>query len=281
LRYALVVVIAIVSRAVHAEPVDDLVARGETFGKQGEWSQAIGSFKAADKLVPRAKHACLIGLAYSRRELWAEAEVFFALCHQRATPSDPTPDWLAEAETLLAEKIAATQAAAVTFHVVPATATIAVSSFAPGETFASRTIHLAAGAHVITVAAPGYDPVKQEIIIGASAPRDVTIALHPTAPSSHVSLYLYIGAGVLAAAGLAVDELAVQPLRDNQFQYQRDAAATRFASRRDATYALFGGAVLAAAAGLVVQLVFDRPHAVRITPQVERGGAAVLLEWSP
>ncbi len=48
--------------------VDALVAEGEALAKAGNFSAATEKWKSADKVVPRAKHACLIGLAYTRRE---------------------------------------------------------------------------------------------------------------------------------------------------------------------------------------------------------------------
>ena len=86
--------------------VDALVAEGEALAKAGNFSAATEKWKSADKVLPRAKHACLIGLAYTRREYWPQAEVFFARCRQNASASDPVPTWLDAAEKQLEEKLA-------------------------------------------------------------------------------------------------------------------------------------------------------------------------------
>ena len=57
-----------VASPAHAESPADLQARGEDQARQGHYTEAIDSFKAADRLEPSAAHACLIALAYVRRE---------------------------------------------------------------------------------------------------------------------------------------------------------------------------------------------------------------------
>jgi hypothetical protein len=47
----------------------ELEARGEALAKTGRYGEAIEAFKAADHIQPRASHACLIALAYARRDL--------------------------------------------------------------------------------------------------------------------------------------------------------------------------------------------------------------------
>lgn len=281
----MVVVLAMSARSARADPADDEVAHGEELGRQGSWTQAIDHFKAADRIAPRAKHACLIGLAYARRELWAEAELFLALCHQRATPSDPTPDWLPDAETQLGEKLAASSAPAVTLRIDPpeATPTITISSFAPGETLTPRVIHLAPGNHVMTVTAPGYDPVKQEIAVVAGTPRDVHITLHRITPHSRVPLVLFGISGALAVGALVYDLTAVRNASnalDTPYQYAYDAARAHYERTRTNELIILGGAAVTAAAGVVLRLVLDRPSPVRIQAEARSGGAGVMVEWS-
>src|SRR5207244_1267948 len=90
--------VAIPCRLAFADDVADLEARGQELAKASEYSQAIEVFKQADAKRPRAAHACMIGLAYLRRELWPQAELFLALCEHRAVPGDQPPDWIDEAE---------------------------------------------------------------------------------------------------------------------------------------------------------------------------------------
>src|SRR5688572_3278724 len=89
----------------HAEDVSQLRARGEELAKEGRFSEAIDAFKAADRISPRADHACLIALAYTRRELWPQAEIFISKCHQRVSPDNPAPDWLPKAEQEISHRL--------------------------------------------------------------------------------------------------------------------------------------------------------------------------------
>ena len=126
-----------------------LVAQGDELARSGEFSKAIAAFKHAEAIAPSAATECRIGLVYTRRELWSEAEIFFARCKQHATAADPTPEWFADAEAQLAQKLTDTDAAPIEVHVEPAQpiAKIAVSSFPPDEDFEPRTIHLAPGTY--------------------------------------------------------------------------------------------------------------------------------------
>ena len=171
-----------VASVAYAEPTaPELTAQGEQLAKDSRFSEAIDKFKAADKLQPTASHACLIALAYTRRELWPQAEIFLARCHERATPQDPLPDWVPVAEQQIAERLATANVAPVTIDVSPpdANVSLTVSSFAPEETFAPRTIHLPPGHHVIIATAKGFERTKQEVEIETKDPKRVTIELKP------------------------------------------------------------------------------------------------------
>src|SRR5262245_38276918 len=91
MRCSATVLVLLATSTAMADEVDDLVASGEAFAKSGEYSRAIERFKQADARRPRALHACLIALTYTRRELWAQAEVALASCHARAGGGDPLP----------------------------------------------------------------------------------------------------------------------------------------------------------------------------------------------
>ena len=110
-------VVVLSARIARADDVADLEARGEELARQSEYTQAIEAFKAADLRKPRATHACMIGLAYMRRELWPQAELFLALCEKRATPGDQPPSWIDEAEHQLAAKLSAAQIHVLTAYV--------------------------------------------------------------------------------------------------------------------------------------------------------------------
>jgi hypothetical protein len=274
------------SRVAAADEADDLAARGEELAKQGEWSRAIDAFKAADEKRPRAKHACLIGLAYTRRELWGEAELFLAICKQRADASDPAPDWLADAERTLGEKLSAASAAPVAITVEPATAAalISVSSFAPGETFAPRTIHLAPGNHVLRATAPGYYPATREITVAAGAPQSVVVQLHhlppPPTPFRRRVGYVVMAAGAaIALGGLAYDQYDLQPYRQpTTTNATYDAQLDTFHTRRDMTFAFWIGGALVIAGGVVLHVT--RPsEAVHVAASIDSRGAMLGLAW--
>ena len=159
--------------------VDVLVAEGEALAKAGNFSAATEKWKSADTLSPRAKHACLIGLAYTRREYWPQAEVFFARCRQNASASDPVPTWLDAAEKQLEEKLAIAPVAAIKLSVDPpaAAARFIVSSFAPDEAFGPRVIHLGLGSHTVTVTAPGYASTTVTVEVKNKADQFITVVL--------------------------------------------------------------------------------------------------------
>jgi hypothetical protein len=261
-RLGACVLVALVGTA-RADDVDDLVAKGEDAAKQLQFSQAIQAFKAADAKRPRAKHACLIGLAYTRRELWPQAELFFAACHARATADDPLPDWVGAAETQLAAKLAAIDVAAITIVVSAPNAKLTVSSFEPDETFPPRTIHLAHGKHVIEASAPGFETATREVVVTTNAPQTIAIELHPPPPPPPpppplAPRIVIAGGAALAVAGGAYQLFAYKPARDklasapNVFAY--DAAKHTFEVRRDVTLAIYGAAVVTLAIGIVLEL---------------------------
>jgi hypothetical protein len=274
------------SASAHAETVDELAQRGEALAKQGEWTQAIAAFKAADAVRPRARHACLIGLAYLRREQWAEAELFLTTCRERASASDPLPEWIDEADAQLRTKLAASGTAAVAIAVAPvdANAQIKFSGFAPDESFAPRMIHLAPGRYSILVTAPGYRTVERVLVVGSAAPQLVTIELRSASARNLVPLAIGgVGLAILAG-GFAYDTIVVQPIRTDianaktiAFYDDRRAA---LATPRAITIAMWsvGGAAIAVAAVLRAT-AFGR-HAPRVDASPTRGGGVVSLEWT-
>jgi len=307
----------LLSQSARADEVDDLVAHGEALAKKSEFTSAIEAFKAADAKRPRAKHACLIGLVYTRRELWPQAELFFALCRKRATADDPLPKWMDEALAQLNAKLTAAGAAPVTIVVKPAEAhaRITVSSFAPDEVFEPQTIHLSPGRHTFDVTADSYAPASREVIVTDASPQTVTIELQSTAdaareaaadaaarapvaqpvavvrslpppPSrSKVPLIVMAGGVALGVAGGLYDVLALKPARDRLASSADDAIYDSrlhlFHFRRDVTVGLYAGTIAALATAVVLRYtVFRGEEApVAIGASVEQGGAVVTLGW--
>jgi tetratricopeptide (TPR) repeat protein len=201
-----VLFVALCATAV-AETPDELVRRGEELARIGRYSEAIDAFKAADRADPKASRACLIALAYIRRELWPQAEIYLARCRERATAAAPVPDWVPLAEQQLRERLTTVNVAAIEIVVEPAgVAQLSVSSFAPDEVFAPRTIHLPPGLHIVTARAPGYEDAQRSIEVTDRTPQRVTIKLHSRVVEHvHGKLPWYvIGAGgaIAVAAGI-------------------------------------------------------------------------------
>jgi hypothetical protein len=307
-RVLVALAIASAARVAHAdEPPppdpDVLVKEGEDLARGGEYSRAIERFKQADALRPRARNACLVGLAYTRREFWPQAEIFFASCKARATVDDPAPDWLPEAEATLAAKIAEVAVAAVELRVEPggAEALLSVSSFLPDELFAPRTIHLPPGTHVIKASAPGFATTSETVEVNSREPVTVTITLVPAGTGteakpkpppppeaewkrSKVPRYLLIGAGAAAVAGAVFHGLAyrergelVDAVDANDLARYDEHEGT-FDTYRAATFAFYGAAVAAGAIGAVLYFTDTRPaETIAVTPTA--GGAMLTIGW--
>jgi hypothetical protein len=304
-RSAVLLLVLTFARSARADDVDDLVAKGEALAKQSEFTSAIDTFKQADALRPRAKHACLIGLVYARRELWPQAELFFARCRARATAEDPLPKWIDDAQHQLESKLTVAGAAAITIVVTPADAhpQITVSDFAPDEVFEPQTIHLAPGRHTLDVTAEGYTAASHEVVVTTADPQTITIEMHhageapPPVPekqlpppppppvartTSLVPTAIVVGGLALGVAGGAFELFVFKPARD-RLASAPDAAVyeserSSFALRRDVTVALYAGAAIAVATGIVLRYTVFADTAVTVTP--EHGGGVVTLGWS-
>jgi hypothetical protein len=197
------------ARLAVAETRDELQARGEQLGREGKWGDAINAFKAAERLEHRTVHACLIALAYTRREAWPQAELFLAKC-RISTPGETLPDWVPQADALIRERLRSEPLSEVTIETKPASAlaTLTVSSFQPDEVFAPRTIHLPRGTHLIVAHAPGYTDHQRVVVIDSSSPRRVVIDFNVVdRPVADGSPKLRIVG--LVAAGLGVVSLGI------------------------------------------------------------------------
>jgi hypothetical protein len=245
---------------VRADEVDDLEAKGQELAKQSEFTQAIAVFKQADAKRPRAAHACMIGLAYMRREAWPQAELFLALCEKRAVPGDQPPDWIDEAEKQLAQKLSAAQIPAVTITVSPANigARLTVSSFAPDEVFDPQTIHLA----------PVTPPPARET---------------PTATGPSKVPWIVGGAGVaLGLIGGIYHATAVRSARDDLAKAYTlpgyDVLLDDFTSKRDVAVGLYGAAAITIGIAVVLHYTVYK-EGPTVTAQVGDHGGGILVGW--
>jgi len=293
----LALVVLTSASVAYAEPTaPELQAEGEQLAKDSRFSEAIDKFKAADRLQPTAGHACLIALAYTRRELWPQAEIFLARCHERATPQDPLPDWVPVAEQQIADRLATANAAPVTIDVSPpnAKALLTVSSFAPDETFAPRTIHLPPGHHEILAEAVGYEPARAEVIIESKDPKRVTITLDkPAPPPPHRELAtdqqpqhqspwgkrLLVGGLVIGGAGLvATGVMSYEYYAAKKSAADYDSHIDTYRTTRIAAISL-----LAVGGGLAITgylLHRTDEHASVAAAPLPEGGAMIAVGWT-
>lgn len=173
--------IAALPAVAHADQRADLQAKGEQLAKDGRYADAIEQFKAAEKLEHRATHACLIALAYTRRELWSQADLWLSRCHQPA-PGETMPDWTRVANDQILARLTQANLADVTLVVEPAAATdvqLTLSGFAPDEQFEPHTIRVPLGTTVIFARAKGYADTQQVIQIQDRSPKRIVITLRP------------------------------------------------------------------------------------------------------
>jgi tetratricopeptide (TPR) repeat protein len=278
--------------AAHAETAEELRIRGETLAKDGRYSEAIDAFKAAEHKEHRSRHACLIGLAYERREAYPQAEIYLEQCKAGATAGDPLPEWAPEAFRVLAEALAKEKLVAVLVMASPAEAQISVSTFAPDDLFAARTIHLPPGKYTFTASAPGYANRIEEVEIGEQAGA-VSFNLErrvddkPKVEPSKVP-WVIVGGGVaLGVAGALVHTLALAPARDMLVTAEAandPSLYTRYSSKfdRDRLLAigLYSAGAVAIVTGFVLHAtVFKAPETqVAITPTT--GGGLLTLSWA-
>ena len=287
-----------------AESGEEMRARGEQLAKDGRYSEAIDAFKAAEKVEPRARHACFIALAYTRRELWAQAEIFLDQCHARATASDPLPEWVPMVDELLKERLAL--AAPIEIKVEPADADVklAISSFANDELMKPRTIHLQQGRHVVIATAQGFNDAQKTIEVTDKTPQIVTITMLPiattppdvivrpgagvaTARPSNLPLVL-IGAGAgVTLIGAAAHLFVYWPARNDLAKLPKTApgygaAENRWSKWRNLTIGLYavGGATLITGLVLKMTVFKTTENAPQVSVVPQDGGGMLSVGWN-
>jgi hypothetical protein len=286
---------ALAPALAHAEPTPaELQAQGERLARNGRYSEAIDAFKAADRIEARASHACLIALAYTRRELWSQAEIFMDLCHARANPSDREPVWVPQAEALIEERLQQVDAAPIEISTVPAIpgVKLSISSFAPDETFGPRTIHLTPGRHTVTATAAGYEVERRDLDIAGKSLRRVVIRLWKTgtrpAPPSPIGRYVVYGGLGAGVAGAAAHLLWYRGNLDRLDQARQaydlrayHAVEPAYDVSRWTTISLYaiGGAAVVVGGILHLRTGRGAEAVVTLQPRPE-GGGVVAVEWA-
>jgi hypothetical protein len=297
---------AVLAGPAWAESGEEMRVRGEQLAKDGRYTEAIDAFKAAERIEPRARHHCLIALAYIRRELWPQAEIFLEQCETRASESDPVPEWVPTAKQQLEERLSTVNVAPVSITVAPADAQVklAVSSFAPDELFDPRTIHLPPGHHVIIATAKGFNDAQKTIEVVDRSPQEVVITMlplgsgttdvkppiaAPVEPASRMPYYV-MGAGLgIGAVGLGLHLGWFWPIRKdyaravavhNKAEYDR--LTPKFDRARAATAIVYsvGGATVIT--GLILKFTVykgkEAPTQVSVVPFDD--GGMLTVGWS-
>ncbi|MDX2088207.1 MAG: hypothetical protein SFX73_10160 [Kofleriaceae bacterium] len=287
-----------------AESAEEMRARGEQLAKSGRFSEAIDAFKAAERLEPRARHACLIALAYTRREAWSQAEIFLEQCEARATPADPLPEWVPTAKQQLAERLASVNVAPIEIALAPAgtNATLTVSSFAPDERFTARTIHLPPGRHLIVATAPGFRDAQHTVEVTDRSPQRVVITMEPVTagaplgePTPHVErqpvppaskvpvAVMGVGAGV-GVAGALVHLTLFRGARNDMTNAtdigEYRSAEERFDRYRALSIALYATSAVTVGVGVVLGFTKHKRHVPEVAVVPSDGGAMVSVGWT-
>jgi hypothetical protein len=282
---AIVVVIVTAAGLARADTRAELQAHGEELGRAGRWTEAIKSFKAAERLEHRAIHACLIALAYTRKEAWPQAELFLAACHEPF--GETLPDWVPDADRQIAERLRDANLTEVTIEVRPpgTPTTLTVSSFAPDEVFAPRTIHLPHGTHVIVGHAQGFPDQEQVVVIDSATPRHVVIDLLAK-PRAVASARRTVARPLLLAGAIALGASAVSyGIMGYEWNQLRHASSGPEFDQHDGLYKTTRATMIAfgaIGAGLVVTgLILRRgaEHGATLTLAPTDGGAFVGIGW--
>ncbi|MGE0401666.1 MAG: PEGA domain-containing protein [Kofleriaceae bacterium] len=290
------VAVVITAATASAQPATavDLRTEGEDLARRGQYAEAIEKFKAADRLEPHVQHACMIGLAYLRRGVWAQAELFLARCKQRAVAGGDLPEWFEEVSGQLAEGLRAAKVSTVTFVIKPASlaATMRVSGFAPDETFDPQTLHLPAGDHAITVEAQGHAPITKSVTLTGEHDTtelvfDFTAPVEPPRPPllervterSPWGKRMLIAGGAATGAAIVLHAFAYRQkgkLEDARTDAEYADHETAFDALRGATLGTYAFATISLGVGLYLQL---KEPETRVVVSVTPDSAFFGIGW--
>jgi hypothetical protein len=178
------------------DPVKVHLDQGIALYNDGNYSAALAEFEAAYNLAPAPYILNNIGLSqkglFRYQDAIATLQKFLA-----ASPSLPT-DQRKQTERIIAEMQALLSP--VTLDVAPAGAQISLDGHPIGNAPLAAPIQVAAGGHTIDVALDGYAPAHREILVAASTPLAMSVALiaHPKVGTVHVTT---IPQGAIAVDG--------------------------------------------------------------------------------
>lgn len=271
-----------VARADDRAAADALVVEGNKLGRAGELDAALAKFKEAFHLVPRAFYACNIGLAYARKEEWARAHYYLALCRSRWDTDEKRPleSWVSQRVDEAVAKLQAGAYAPVRVEVQPAGATIQVSAFSADEPVTAGALFwLPFGHHRLTVTMAGYREKVVEVELSDRSEKSVAVTLEairedavdpvvsreaavPAQPSrgrrSSAVPWIVAGAGgALLVAGGVSHVIALGTKSDAEELPPGDAFEDKrsaFRTQRKVAIALYGAGAITAGIGLFLAL---------------------------
>jgi hypothetical protein len=211
-----------------AEQAEALVRQGVQLRGQDQTARALPLFEKAYKLSRTPRTAGQLGLCELELGNYAEAELHLA--EALATPTHP---WIAKNKTTLKQQldVARANVGELALTVTPATAEVRLDDKPSDKALRGVPIHLKKGPVDVEVRAPGYQPVRQTIIIVAGKREERTYALVAEPPP----LATVPAAASGPAVALAVDEPS--------------ASAGQSDPLRIAAWVTGGGAVAALALG--------------------------------
>ena len=157
-----------------AEQTEALIRQGVQLRGQDQTARALPLFEKAYKLSRTPRTAGQLGLCELELGNYAEAELHLA--EALATPNHP---WIAKNRTTLKQQldVARANVGELALTVSPATAEVLLNDKPSDKALRGVPIHLKKGPVDVEVRAPGYQPVRQTIIIVAGKREERTYTL--------------------------------------------------------------------------------------------------------
>ncbi len=292
---------------------DVLVAEGARLGDAGRWEEAVGRFKDAERLYPRAIHHCNIGLVYVRWKRYPEAQLHLARCRSRAT--EPLPAWVDVRQREVMAVLSGGDFAPLQITTEPSAARVAIDRFPGEELSAPALVWLPAGRHRVQVSAPGHLAAELEVEVAGGGllrrnieltpepppepepepeppPEPSVVLPAPTAPPpaapaapprpvarrTGIALLSLAGASLAGGVGL---HLVASSTRSDAAKLPAgaafDAKDAAFKRQRAGAAALYAVAGATAVGGLIAVLVARSPAAAELgVAPLPRGAVAVV-----
>jgi tetratricopeptide (TPR) repeat protein len=157
------------------DPVKVHLDQGAALYNDGNYSAALAEFEAAYALDPRPYILNNIGLA--QKGLFRYQEAIATLQKYLLDSTAITNEQRKQTQQIIAEMQALLSP--LTLDVHPAGAQVSLDGHALGAAPITTPLEVAAGSHVVDVALDGYTSVHREVMVGASTPLAISIALNP------------------------------------------------------------------------------------------------------